>query len=279
MVDGKSAVTARLDSEQVRVLDEIAMVGNRGRAEVIRDLVDRYAAALKIEDVKELPLDGQHYAVVSPTFHGKTSLARHYLIPKLSGKYRVLVIDPHFEYTEGYEVIPVDYDKAIPPSDNQLFQLFALQSTWADVDRIATQTLEAVRKSKARRIAMQLNIVDPEADKMFVGMLLKRMTQLRWDRILVVVEEANKYDCLSVVARGRHAGIKAILISQYPLSEETMSNVNVILGPINPKLAETIDPSVTFALLELKQGEFIFEVRKGRWARFRHVLKKTGGGN
>ena len=78
---------------------------------------------------------------------------------------------------------------------------------------------------------------------------------------------------MSLVSRGRHAGIRAVLTSQFPLSEETMTNVNVVLGPINPKLAESIDPSVTFALLELQQGEFVFETRKGRWAKFRLKLR------
>jgi len=153
--------------------------------------------------------------------------------------------------------------------------MFTLQSAWDDADKVVSSFLEQLRKVTARRVSVRLDIVDPEADKMIVGLFLKRLTQERWSPgWLVVVEEAARYDCIGLVSRGRHAGLRAILINQYPLSEEVTTNVNVVLGPINPRLAESIDPSVTFALLELQQGEFVFETRKGRWAKFRYKLRK-----
>ncbi len=206
--------------------------------------------------------------------HGKTVLTMRYLIPRLAGNRRILVIDPHWEYVRGYAPITLKYDRAVPPSSNQLFQMFTLQSAWDDADKVVTNLLGQLRRVTSRRVSVRLDIVDPEADKMIVGLLLKRLTQDRWSPgWLVVVEEAARYDCLGLVSRGRHAGLRAILINQFPLSEEVMTNANAIMGPINPRLAESIDPTVTFALLELEQGEFVFETRKGRWAKFKLKLR------
>jgi hypothetical protein len=121
---------------------------------------------------------------------------------------------------------------------------------------------------------VRLDIVDPEADKMIVRLFLKRPTQDRWSPgWLVVVEEAARCDRLGLVSRGGHGGLRAILVNQFPLSEEVMTNVNAIMGLIDPRLAVSIDPTVTFALLELEKGEFVFETRKGRWAKFKLKLR------
>jgi hypothetical protein len=126
--------------------------------------------------------------------------------------------------------------------------------------------------SKRKRVAIRLDILDAEADRMIVSDFLKRVTSRRWQPpITLVVEEANKYDCKALVSRGRHSGIQAILISQYPLDPETMTNVRIVLGPINPKLVEQIDPTIAYALLELKQGQFLWEHTKGRWRRFNYA--------
>lgn len=271
-------VSTRLEPGTMRLIEDIARERGESRAAVMRDLADRYAYGYRIKRVRELvgEMKGIHAAVVAATLHGKTVLAARYLIPRLAARRRVLVIDPHWEYQRGYEVLPLKYERALPPSSNQLFQMFTLQSAWDDADKVVTHFLEDLRRITARRISVQLDIVDPEADKMIVSLLLKRLTQERWpSKWLVVVEEAARYDCLSLVSRGRHAGIRAILLSQFPLGEETMTNVNVILGAMNPRLAETIDPSVTFALRELEQGEFVFETRKGRWAKFKLKLRST----
>jgi hypothetical protein len=269
-----NTVSTKLEPATSRLVNELAVERNQSRSAFVRDIIERYAYGYKLRPVKDLEFSGAHAAIIAPTLHGKTVLTTHYIIPRLAQNRRVLVIDPHGEYQRGYQVVELRYDRAVPPSSNQLFQMFSLQSTWDDADKVVTNFLDALRKTNARKISAQINIVDPEADKMIVGLLLKRLTQERWPPTLVVVEEAARYDCLSLVSRGRHAGLRAILISQFPLSDETMTNVNVILGPINPRLAEGIDPQVTFALLELQQGEFVFETRKGRWARFQYKLRK-----
>lgn len=267
-------VSTKLEPPTMRLVDELSLERGQSKSAVVRDIIERYAYGYKLKPADSLEISGTHIAVVAPTLHGKTALCSHYIIPRFTENRRVLVIDPHWEYESGYQMMWLRYDRTVPPSSNQLFQMFALQSAWDDADKVVTPFLEDLRKTTARKISVHLDIVDPEADRMIVSLLLKRLTQERWiPQWLVVVEEAARYDCLSLVSRGRHAGIRAVLTSQFPLSEETMTNVNVVLGPINPKLAESIDPSVTFALLELQQGEFVFETRKGHWAKFRLKLR------
>lgn len=267
-------ISTRLEPTTMRLVDELCVERGVSKSALARDIIERYAYGYKIAPAKTLELRGAHVAIVAPTLHGKTVLCSRYIIPRLSRGRRVLVIDPHWEYQRGYAPLSLRHDRPVPPSSNQLFQMFALQSTWDEADKVVSKFLEELRKTRARRVSVRLDIVDPEADKMIVSLLLKRLTQEHWSPgWMVIVEEAARYDCLSLVSRGRHAGIRAVLVSQFPLSEETMTNVNVVLGPINPKLAESIDPAVTFALLELEQGEFIFETRKGRWSRFKLKLR------
>jgi hypothetical protein len=271
-----TVVSTKLERNTFNIIEDLSVERSQSRSAVVREIVERYAYGFKLRSVKDLAstIHGQHFCVVGPTLHGKTVLTMRYLIPRLAGNRRVLAIDPHWEYVRGYAPITLKYDRAVPPSSNQLFQMFTLQSAWDDADKVVTNLLERLRRVTSSRVSVRLDIVDPEADKMIVGLFLKRLTQDRWSPgWLVVVEEAARYDCLGLVSRGRHAGLRAILVNQFPLSEEVMTNVNAIMGPINPRLAESIDPTVTFALLELEQGEFVFETRKGRWAKFKLRLR------
>jgi hypothetical protein len=124
-----------------------------------------------------------------------------------------------------------------------------------------------------------VNIANAEADRILVSAFLEQITQREkpWNPpLLVVVEEAGKYDCKALVSRGRHYGIQAVLISQYPLDAETMTNTRIITGSNNPNITETVDPSIMFATQQLHQGEFLWEPQKGQWARFSYVTRKRG---
>ena len=108
------------------------------------------------------------------------------------------------------------------------------------------------------------------AEAMIATEFLKRLTQHHWTpEIILVIEDANKFDCRAVVSRGRHCGIQAILLSQFPLSDEVMSNVKVILGPISARLIENHDPLAASAILDLREHEFLWEETKETWHKFK----------
>ena len=266
-----SRVTAQIGDKTFRLIEQLAEERRESKASVVRSVLDRYAYAFQLKD-ERLHVGDEHLALISPTKFGKTYLTIHYLIPRLAQSRRVIVLDAHGEYGNGYEQIPLHYEHTVPPSNNQLFETIQLQNLWSEASHVVNDLIQKIASSKRKRVAVRLDILDPEADRMIVSEFLKRITNRIWrPQIVVVVEEANKYDCKALVSRGRHSGIQAILISQYPLEAETMSNVRVVLGPINQQLAEQIDPSIVYALLELKQGQFIWEHAKGRWRRFNYA--------
>jgi hypothetical protein len=268
---GDLRVTAQVGDKTFRLINQLAEDRQESRASVVRTVLDRYAYAFQLKD-ERLRVGDEHLALISPTKHGKTYLTIHYLIPHVTQNRRVVVLDPHGEYGNGYEQVPLRYEHTVPPSSNQLFETIQLQNLWSDASHVVNELIQRIATSKRKRIAIRLDILDHEADRMIVSEFLKRITNRMWrPAITVVVEEANKYDCKALVSRGRHSNIQTILISQYPLEAETMSNVRVVLGPINPKLVEAIDPTITYALLELKQGQFIWEHAKGRWRRFNYA--------
>jgi len=266
-----SRVTAQIGDKTFRLIAQLAEDRQESKASVVRSVLDRYAYAFQLKD-ERLRIGDEHLCLVAPTKQGKTFLTIHYLIPRLASNRRIIVLDQHGEYGNGYEQIPLCYEHTVPPSGNQLFETIQLQNLWSDASHVVNDLIQKIALSKRKRVAVRLDILDPEADRMIVSEFLKRITNRMWrPPITVVVEEANKYDCKALVSRGRHSNIQAILISQYPLEAETMSNVRVVLGPINPKLVEAIDPTISYALLELKQGQFIWEHVKGRWRRFNYA--------
>jgi hypothetical protein len=266
-------VTAGLGEPTFKLINDLATERRTSRADIVRGVLDRYAVALQIPD-KKLQVDREHIALIAKTFHGKSFLTIHHLIPTLGRGRKVVVLDQHEEYRDGYDIIPLRYTQTIPPSSNQIFQTMLLMQLISVIDKLIDDTIDRVAKSKRRLVSVAVDIVDPEADRIIISEFGKRLTARRWSPgLLLVGEEASKYDWKAVVSRGRHSGIQAVLLSQFPLDPETMSNVRIVLGPINPTLAESIDPRLGYALLELRTGEFLWEYQKGRWAKFRHRLK------
>jgi len=146
--------------------------------------------------------------------------------------------------------------------------MFSLSNIWSDVDRIARDLIRDLR-TRDENLSIRFDVVDPNAESMIVTEALKRMTQIAWEpEILLIVEEASKFDCRAIVSRGRHCGIQALLLSQYPLADEVMSNVKVLLGPISARLIESYDPLAASAILDLRQHEFLWEETKGAWHKF-----------
>jgi DNA helicase HerA-like ATPase len=249
-----------------------------GEAEALRTILARYGSALKIQDEKLQPTQ-EHIAIVGASRSGKTFLTRHFLIPKLEHDRRVVVIDIHNEYDHGYDNIPLAYKGTVPRTTNQLFQTIQLQSIWDKTTDIIEDLLKRIESSKRKHISLHVNIANAEADRMIVSAFLEQMTQREkvWKPpLLIVVEEAGKYDCKALVSRGRHYGIQAVLISQTPLDAETMTNTKIITGANTPQVTETIDPSIAFAAQQLGQGEFLWEPVKGCWRRFRYTPRKGG---
>jgi len=256
----------RLPPDVTSVLDNIAMEREISRSKVIVDICRRYASAYTIEERTFEPNDKDHYLLLAKTLWGKTFLVKHLIIPAL-GKKRIIALDAHGEY--DFKPLPVEYDRTIPHTSNDMFQMLALNSAWGDVDRICRDVLRELQSSKENR-SLRFNVLDPSSEAMLGTELLKRLTQTRWNPpILLVVEECNRFDCRALVSRGRHFGIQAVLLSQFRLAEEVMTNCKVLLGSISMTEAEKIDPLAGSAVLDLQEHEFLFEREKGLWSKFK----------
>ena len=254
--------TIRFDIATKSFLDMLAIERDESRAEIIRSIISRYKYAYRI-DWQDLALD-KHLSIIAPTLHGKTHLALNHVIPRL--RKRTVVIDVHREYPFKQHV--VSYGESIPPINNQFFEMLQLQRIWHDTDRIVEALLEELDNSE--NFCIIPDILDPTAEKVIISEFLKRVTQRKWEDLLLLVEEANKYDCRSLVSRGRHAGIQAVLVSQYFPDWETVGNCRVVLGPLSPRLVEEYDPLASQAVMGLGRGEFIWELKRGTWKKFRH---------
>ena len=271
-------VSAKIDEETFALIEDVAAERKVSRAEAIRTILTRYGRVLRIEDAKLQPTQ-EHITIVGASRSGKTYLTRHYLARKLAQGKRVVIFDVHNEYYRGYENIPLSFKGTVPRTTNQLFQTIQLQSVWDKTTDIIEGVMKRIESSKRKRVSIHVDIANAEADKMIVSAFLEQMTQREeeWKPpLLVVVEEAAKYDCTPLVARGRHYGIQAVLISQSPLDAETMTNTKIITGANTPKLTEEIDPSIAFAAQQLRQGEFLWERAKGQWSRFKYTARKRG---
>ena len=202
----------------------------------------------------------------APTRHGKTYMIKNFIIPSLIMKKRIIVIDPHGEY--DFEPYTINYGKTIPEVDNELFKTFLIFNVWSDVDHVVKEVINRIASS-SENLSIRMNILDSKCERLIISELLKRMTQVRWDRpILLIVEEAEKYDVLSITTRGRHANIQAILVSARKLMPEVFSNAHLVLGNINPTLIAEYDPTAAEVVSELKRYEFIWEKEYHDWRRF-----------
>jgi DNA helicase HerA-like ATPase len=269
-------VSAKIDEKTFHLIEDIAAERKVSRAEALRTILTRYGCALQIQDTKLQPTQ-EHIAIIGATRSGKTFLARHCIIPQNEYGKRVLVLDQHNEYDHGYENIPLTYKGTVPRTTNQLFQTIQLQSIWDKTTDIIEDLTKQIESTKRKHIALHVNIANAEADTIIISAFLEQMTQREkpWKPpLLVVVEEAAKYDCKPLVSRGRHYGIQAVLISQDPLNAETMTNTKIITGANNPNITETFDPSIAFAAQQLRQGEFLWEPEKGHWARFKYKTRR-----
>ncbi len=217
--------------------------------------------------------DVGHFYFYAPTKYGKTYMVANYVIPQIQGKKRIVVVDPHAEYQfDSYEV---KYDKTIPQVDSDLFKTFLTFNVWADVDRIVKDMLEAVTQGTGD-LSIRMNIVDDNVEKLIVSEFLKRITQTTWEKpILLIVEEADKYEVVSTVTRGRHANLQVILTSTRKLMPEIFSNAHLVLGNINPALIEDYDHQAAKEVSELGKFEFIWEKDYHDWRKFRLGKQQT----
>ena len=208
-----------------------------------------------------------HLYLYAPTRYGKTYLIRNYIIPHLSSEKKIVVIDMHREYP--FESYTVTYDKTIPNVENDLFKTFITFSIWGDIDGIIEDMINHVAQARGN-ISIRPNIVDGNVERLIISEFLKRITQIKWKTpILLIVEEADKYDVISTVTRGRHANIQVVLTSAKRLMPEVFSNAHLVLGSINPELIKNYDPYAAQAVAALGRHEFIWERDYHDWRRFR----------
>ena len=207
-----------------------------------------------------------HLYLYAPTRYGKTYLIRNYIIPRLAGKKKIVVIDGHQEYP--FEPYIINYDKTIPNVENDLFKTFITFSIWGDLEGIIEDTINHVAHSESH-ISIRPNIIDSNVERLIISEFLKRITQAKWETpLLLIIEEADKYDVLSAVTRGRHANIQVILTSAKRLMPEVFSNAHLVLGNINPELIKDYDPYAAEAVSTLGRHEFIWEKDYHDWRRF-----------
>jgi hypothetical protein len=272
------SVSAKIDEKTFRLIEDVAAERKVSRAEALRTILTRYGYTLQIQDLKLQPTR-KHYSILGATESGKTFLTRHYLIPRLEQGRKVVVVDPHGEYDDGYETIPFTYKGTIAHTTNQLVQAIQIQAMSDKITDLIDGLIDQIELSKRKRISIRVNIANAKADGIIISQFLEQLTQRegKWNPpLLVVVEEAAAYDCLPLVRRGRHYGIQAILVSQDPLSGKTRTNTRAITGANDPTITEKVDPSIAFAAQQLHQGEFLWEPVKGRWSRFKYTARKGG---
>jgi len=215
-----------------------------------------------------------HLYLYAPTRYGKTYMIRNYVIPSLGSKKKIVVIDGHREYP--FESYTVSYDKTIPNVENDLFKTFITFNIWGDMEGIIEGIMNHVAQAKGN-ISIRPNIVDSNVERLIISEFLKRITQVRWKTpILLIIEEADKYDVLSAVTRGRHANIQVVLTSAKRLMPEVFSNAHLVLGSINPELIRDYDPYAAEAVTTLGRHEFIWEKDYHDWRRFRLGQESKG---
>ena len=214
-----------------------------------------------------------HLYLYAPTRYGKTYLIRNYIIPRLASKKKIVVIDNHREYP--FEPYTVNYDKTIPNIENDLFKTFITFNIWGDIEGIIEDMINHVEQAKGH-VSIRPNIIDDNVERLIMSEFLKRMTQIRWKvPILLIIEEADKYDVLSAVTRGRHANMQVILTSAKRLMPEVFSNAHLVLGSINPTLIRDYDPFAAEAVAALGRHEFIWEKNYHDWRRFKLSQEPT----
>ena len=208
-----------------------------------------------------------HIYLYAPTRYGKTYLIKNYIIPRLADKKKIVVIDSHEEYP--FKQFIVNYDKTIPKVDNDLFKTFITFNIWGDIESIIDDMIDHIMQSN-EHVAIKPNIVDNNVEALIMSEFLKRITQVDWKTpILLIVEDADRYDVLSVVTRGRHANIQVILTSARKLMPEVLSNAYLVIGNINPSLIRDYDVRAAEAVVTLKKHEFLWEKDYHNWRRFR----------
>jgi len=177
------------------------------------------------------------------------------------------VIDGHREYP--FEPYTVNYDKTIPNVENDLFKTFITFNIWGDLEGIIEGMINHIAQSKGH-VSIRPNIIDSNVERLIISEFLKRITQVKWKvPILLIIEEADKYDVLSAVTRGRHANMQVVLTSAKRLMPEVFSNAHLVLGSINPTLIRDYDPYAAEAIARLERHEFIWEKDYHDWRRFR----------
>jgi len=207
-----------------------------------------------------------HLYLYAPTRHGKTYLIQNHIIPRLDDEKKIVVIDGHGEYP--FEPYVVNYDKTIPNIENDLFKTFITFNIWGDIEGIIEDMMNNIVQAKGN-ISIRPNITDSNVERLIISEFLKRMTNVKWDvPILLIIEEADKYDVLSAVTRGRHANMQVILTSAKRLMPEIFSNAHLVLGSINPTLIREYDPYAAEAVATLGKYEFIWEKDYHDWRRF-----------
>ncbi len=208
-----------------------------------------------------------HFYFYAPTKYGKTFMVANYVIPQIQGKKRIVVIDPHEEYQ--FNTYEVNYDKTIPQVDSDMFKTFLTFNVWADVDRIVKEMIGAISQGTGD-LSIRLNVLDDNVEKLIVSEFLKRITQTTWEKpLLLIVEEADKYEVASTVSRGRHANMQVILTSTRKLMPEIFSNAHLVLGNVNPAMIEEYDHNAAREVPSLGKFEFIWEKDYHDWRKFR----------
>ena len=234
--------------------------------------ISKQAREVSVSPVKTIPfefLDPEvdHLFIYAPTRYGKTFLVKNYVVPALAGKKKIVVIDPHREYP--FDKYYIKYEKTIPDVESDLFKTFITFNIWADVDSIVKDAIAKLRENEGN-LAIVPNILDSNVERLIISEFLKRLTQAKWaGPILLLVEEADKYDVTSLVTRGRHANIQAVLISAKKLLPEVFSNAHLVLGSINPVQIADYDMDAARAVAELGKYEFLWEKEYHDWRRFR----------
>ncbi|OGD46004.1 hypothetical protein A3K70_03600 [Candidatus Bathyarchaeota archaeon RBG_16_48_13] len=212
-------------------------------------------------------LGGEHLFIYAPVRQGKTFLVKNFVIPGLRARRRIITIDSNSEYQ--FQQYAINYDRTIPDIENDLVKSFVTFKVRTDVDNIVRDAIFRVVTDEDN-VSIVLNITDGNCEKMIVSEFLRRLTQVKWSEpVLVVVEDADKYDLVSLVTRGSYSNIQAVFTSWRRLIPDILYNVRLVLGRVRPELIEEYDSDAAEAVAELERYEFLWEKGHHQWIRFK----------
>jgi len=266
-------LSTRVDKKTKEIILKIAEKEDKYPSTVVSEAIERHLERMgwriPVENIQFGST--QHYAIIAPTEHGKTVLVKEYVIPLFQGKKRILVVDKHQEYP--FDSLPVEMYDTLSAGSSETLRLTENLMLKPKIDEMCKSIIDTL-KNKNENIAIHPAIPDIGVQNIFFTEFFKRLCMIRWNpKLLMIVEEAQYYDCRSLISVARHYNIQTFLISTQPLDTTVMDNCKLILGPVSPfgLMMHNVDDIGVSAVGALEQFEFLWEKQKAMWRKMHFI--------